>query len=397
MVFTYQNIIDKLPVSYRDYIQNSNEWISLINQSIRRASCNSRRFTALRTNAPLPLEISSQPLVRKEEGLLTYDETYTLCPDENDKNSDFSIENGIREWTNGARFFNVEPKNYNGIRFSLYENQFLDAGYTKDDFNSIVNKDCTILLKLLKNIEYVVAKFQKINSEGGYDYVIAPAYLAPIASNSNIKHVIYFAQSENREIDYYFIPQHSIDGIFSRGDTDDYSLIDPIIRYDAQTNIFNVTNWVGGDLSEPMLNILKASIEWENAESFSIPLTNVASGLLFVAAALDSTGQATGRDIRIYADYGITYGVINADDQFMLKEYCLADPILENLIRLECKKAVNEFIEDTTPSGIQYTIELNKEIEAELRRTAKTLHTPISKLNSSVQISKPSNILLNSR
>ena len=312
-MLTYQEIVNSIPINFRDYIRSNDEWIALLNQAVRRACTNSRRFVELRTSAPIPLEISTYPLVRREEGLITYDRTYNVT---NASDDDFSIATGIREWTNEVKFFDVEPLNWNNIKFRLTKSQFedIDKG---DEWTKRYGKDCTVLLmeEYGKHPEFVIGKFSSMLDAYTYEYTIIPAYVSPIKSAVLIDQYVYFGETTH-SFDYYFVPQHTIDAIYSR----------ELILDDNDDNDDNEAN--------------------------------------------------------------------NAD--YELREHCLIDPILFNLVRLELKKSLYEYIEDTTSTGQATMDALNREINEEEKRVSKTLHSPISKLNSRISVYKPNDILLRS-
>lgn len=391
----YQDIVNSLPLNFQDYIRSSDEWIALLNQCVRRATMNSRRFNTLRTNAPIPLDITSQPLLRRDEGLSTYEDTYMLSESYSDAMSsshseDWSVVNGIREWTNKVRYLDIFPADIqtnNFTRFTFYRSSFLNQGFTNEDFDSLQGLDTVLLIKFADNVEYVPCKFVKKEYDSEaisdyYSYRVNPVYLSPLGQSANvIEYKMYFGCDGNKEYDYYWTPQHSIDAIYSRGDIGD---IEPIIQFNAANVQFNVTNWIGGDLTNAMLRVLQASVEWENAESFAIPLTSISAGLLFGTSVLNYAGIATGRDIRILVTYGLVGGIVDKSEEFPLNEICMIDPILFNVVRLECKKALYEFIEDTTAAGMQIMQELNNEIKEELKKVAKTIRTPISKPNEQI-------------
>jgi len=255
----------------------------LINNAVRRAVMQSRRFKKLETSAPLPLGTSSSPIALGVDGLKTFDKTFT---------ANFG---DINEWTNGVspvvRNFVFEMNN-DRVRVEV-------MGFgDQEHFDKLRNKDLVQIYTYEREVEFIVLKYEKTVDEYWDDdaipgwelvpdhhiYVKQYPYMRPTNDPMRlVADIATFAGTEhNNDIMYYFYPQHTIKSL------------------------------------------------WEDI----LPL-------------------------------------VNADAP--LSEQLLCDPILVNLIRLELKKSVYEFIDDTTEVIRMDTYQ--EEIDAEVQRVKITVNT----------------------
>ena len=411
MVLTYQNILETLPVSFRDYIRNNKEWIMILNNAVRRAVMGSRRFNQLSTDAPLPIGITSAPLCDKVDGLRTYDSKYKF------PRADFMLTNfGITDWTNEInndysyitiRQAYIVDKG-NGV-VSIKSVCFGD-GVMREQFVNAANHDLTyIYSNNPHNAEYIILKYSHtdwiengvqfydpasqtyLTDWGTHYYTAEYVYMRPVynlRAQFNVPAGIYVCiiagAPTNKKIDYYFTPQHTFDSLWYAKNFESTPIYNFGLSRDimAEQNIFWLNNIDRNyDYTYEWISWLNNQEYWTSrnypqAESMQ-PLINKDTAFdeynpVTVDLFDGNNNLITRLNLRaIYFTPCIHDDIDNFDTPLI--EACLTDPILMNLIRLEVIKSFYEFIQDTTdPQRLDM---LSGEIEKETSRVKITLNS----------------------
>ncbi|MDR0304293.1 MAG: hypothetical protein LBH98_05945, partial [Chitinispirillales bacterium] len=374
-MFSYNQIIERLPISLRDYIRDNVEWVMILNNAVRRAVMQSRRFNTLSTSAPLPLNISTMPIIRSIEGETTFNKTYVYSFNE------------IVEWTNDIRNINndyVADVNLIVIASSL---AFDDI----TDFNNMKDKDLTAVYSTTTSNEFIVLKYERTYypqspRENPNPYHIYRKYYPYTRPQPKLHPLVgmrvFASKSTNNVINYYFTPQHTIDGIWN------LDFIPPssqfTVYYDSNNNL-NVV-------------LLNADRGTDYTNAFTAFIILQANNNVFGSLGVPVQRVETDKSLNEYYDFteaqNITMSlylpmgqplVINITVRFFylnmsieyspnLFEECLIDPILFNLVYYETKKSLYDFVEDTAAAQYQQKI-IQEEIDREVKNVKITANT----------------------
>lgn len=391
MAYSYQQIWDSIPRSYSDYIRDSHEQVSLVNQATRRACMNTRRYNKITSNAPFPIDVISSPLATRNRDLVTWEYEY-----QQETQTPNAQEQSLNRWTNGVQSFEIKPIYVSDYRLYIPIVDFP----TPELANQCINKDCCVTKRLVGATEYIPGKWLGVvdyeTSPGSvikcYAYVAQPGYVKPLKINKITTDYVYFAKQDNKYIDYYFIPQHTQEGLYS-SDTGNQPML---LKWQVNPNSpvgnlqFTLHNYNGLDIHDWLLLQVQGLQGYETVTNFGFIQGQVATTFTpiinqtYNITWLDSNGLVvTTTQFTAF----INDLVIDVPEIFTLSEEFIGDPILLNLIRLEIKKSIAEFIDDTSTPGL---IQLyDNEIDKETQRVMYTVNTPVIESVSDIQYVNP--------